>query len=1450
MDGRSIAERIAQQLSSKYGEFLNPNLIYSQLAHETGGFTSSLATEHHNYGGLTQTTPNGLQQPDGSNYYMSFASDEDFADYMADYLYKYKENGLFNSFDAQSYAAALKNGGYFGDEVENYVNGMNRFLGQSGVSDFTMIANEAINPLQPVVQQEESEEATFEDKLNDAVYDSTIWGAFRTFAATKDLPDEAGFKVTQEDIDAVQKELDGDYTATLWVCQNAHSYEQLQKFTKMKKDDLERRKRIDESDIGLSTFGTVLGTLIDPMNYIPVLGATGKVGSMTRYMKMAAGAAIGNVVERGMAQSASGYEQNYPMAALMGAAAGGLLPLSLDLMGKGFGKVGEKLYNDAVDAMENAERMANGQRPTNMLLNASDFMDTLRKMNDATFADSLVNRDIAKTLDPEKGVFVLSLEDAKKIARERGIELSDKVKGIFDDDTGISIMIKDNLLNEDDILKTLLHEKGAHGLKFVLSEKEYQSVMDEIQYRANHNPSPAFRRAIHRAYDKGDPEEILGYLAEELKASNPLMRNIKKKLDKALNSTGVKGHMTDDDFLELLQQSAKQNLEGAQKGYRVLDDGGCTFKGFHYSEKSMLNMKYMDDAASLFTRGKNTLAKFFKRNYLFATPWTVCSTSLSPKLKEFGERVLANPYMQKVTKGVPVELKKTYIMQQTNRYFNNYHKIRDKAVVEKAPIRGKFSATMKEDFDRKVYDAYNAIYGKNVAGHLGEEFDPAVLEGVKTIKEMRDFIIDTMKNSHKIFGEGIQYLPYEWKNIDDELWRFIDNTKRAEFLKLFKNEEEAIDSLIEYAFKNAKRDVFRQRMEAESLEVWKKEVAKSKTKPPKPLPITDEDIESRISKEAYDWAKGIVDQNASNRYLAAGERMADYGNLEFMRHRFPMDTSAKMTLRNGVMFSFDDTLRSFDIDNTLPFMMNRFAGEIALSTLFGNQTVRRINALGELDSFKNNIKGLRGTIEEELKVAANKKLISNSQVNDELKTFDYIFNKLLGVTVDDEPKTRWEALAHCLKDYSYARNGIHMGLNQLSEISGTLAYEGLPALFDLIPSVGRMVDDARLGKGSSEMLQDALLDTFGENANRYIFLDTRSTRVKIWRNVGTGNGFDKAADAVASAVKTSSSFVSALNGLNKLTDNMIFSARKQMLIDTVKWVNNAIELPSYRNPFSKGKLEAAGISDSDAFKATMSKYLQLDKKGNLKGLDIKKFKQEEPMLFMKFYSLINNQAMRCITQDTIGNSNMFKESNPFWKIFFQFKDFTMRATHSQACRIASHREVDDILATVFSMATVMPVTVGLAYGRAYALYGNDSQKRKKYLDNYLATDALIRNSLLRSSVLGSPLSNANDISEAFGFSMSPTIRTTVSRYDKSNDNIFTNPERTLGSAITQLPAFDSALDIGITGANITRAALTDYDFSDRDFKRAMSLLPGQNCLLLLHLRKELASELHLSTKQK
>ena len=95
--------------------------LFCQFLHESEHFTSELAINYYNIGGLSQTEENDAPQPDGNGYYMKFNSYEDYADYFGRYLGYYVENGIDNATTLEEYIVALHDGGYFGDSLENYL---------------------------------------------------------------------------------------------------------------------------------------------------------------------------------------------------------------------------------------------------------------------------------------------------------------------------------------------------------------------------------------------------------------------------------------------------------------------------------------------------------------------------------------------------------------------------------------------------------------------------------------------------------------------------------------------------------------------------------------------------------------------------------------------------------------------------------------------------------------------------------------------------------------------------------------------------------------------------------------------------------------------------------------------------------------------------------------------------------------------------------------------------------------------------------------------------------------------------------------------------------------------------------------------------------------------------------------------------------------------------------
>lgn len=143
---------LANWVAPKTG--IDAKLIFAQWYHESGGFSSQLARENYNFGGMTQNEPTGDpkdKQPDGGNYYMHFGNEEEWAEYYAYYCNKCNEPSLSGSTDVTDFATRLKKNGYFGASIDEYVNGMNSAMSAipSGQPNMSLIDNSKFGKRDP-----------------------------------------------------------------------------------------------------------------------------------------------------------------------------------------------------------------------------------------------------------------------------------------------------------------------------------------------------------------------------------------------------------------------------------------------------------------------------------------------------------------------------------------------------------------------------------------------------------------------------------------------------------------------------------------------------------------------------------------------------------------------------------------------------------------------------------------------------------------------------------------------------------------------------------------------------------------------------------------------------------------------------------------------------------------------------------------------------------------------------------------------------------------------------------------------------------------------------------------------------------------------------------------------------------------------------------------------------
>lgn len=710
--------------------------------------------------------------------------------------------------------------------------------------------------------------------------------------------------------------------------------------------------------------------------------------------------------------------------------------------------------------------------------------------------------------------------------------------------------------------------------------------------------------------------------------------------------------------------------------------------------------------------------------------------------------------------------------------------------------------------NEQIIDCYNAkARGDTIAM---KQFSPEIQSLASDMEELTGDIMRQMqKRSENLGGrKGLGSLleQFDTDNSAKEFFRITDEDKLYEWMgRNYNDMNDVLKDLTEYARRFMDRDAETKYF----IEMKKREFeAKKKTyKGKKPLQWvepTQEEIEEHLEQAAKNWAYGRVDKNNSRLNFDLKDTKLDNPYTAFsdsLKHRLPLDTSGVMKLKNGVEFSFDKDIRSYDLDGFLPQVMNRLSGEIALRATIGDSKAQK-----EFYS----------------KIA--QELAKNSPIRDgnrEIEAMQMGLHKILGIgSYNTNEQKGWDAFSNSIRSLSYANVGGNMTFAQLGELGGSIAYGGWKVLANNIPVLGNLAKNLRLGKDGAEIVENVTRKMYAEDIATRGWRTSASTDSKIYRQIFDKVSADdptpslkgRAADAVNRNIKRAALITSSVNFMPKLTNAMVQSMRQAAIEDALKWASGK-HVGLLRNPFSNKKLAAAGIhtsKDVDNVQKAIKKYL-IDEKGNLDH-----WMDEDPMSFAKFKKLMDNESLRGIQQQSIGNMTPFKEKH---RLFFQFKDFTMKAMNQQFMRALTSHERDDALAALYSYATNTVSYYAMTVAKSYMFYPNDEQKRQEYMEKNGNLQHVLLSGLFRMSMTA-PLSFASDAYEATtGNSM---YRTTVdnTRNSRSSDDSW---DKRVSDVANQTPA------LGMFGRlyNAGQGAyhLAKGDSTNKDIDRLIQAVP-------------------------
>lgn len=1479
-----LAEIAAQEFQNKTGRYLDPNLIWAQWYHETGGFTSELFRTGNNLGGFTTTEDMGddWRQPDGDLWYRPFSSREEGARFAGAYLANYVENGIADATDPVSYAQALKNGGYYGASVEEYASGLTSALGVS--PDFQVF--EEAHPIGPwgetpaPIPEDNRHPSYFErtweetkDKFIDNAVDDGAWAVLRNLWANINASGVSHFLDTynpsQEEVEMVKRELPdtdtqgnkiaGALAAQEYVLTHASSPEALQELLYMKQEDLQRRARVSQMEYGLSTLGSVVGALFDPVTIVAagvsggtaLLAKAGKVAALTKKIsllkkqmrvssaitgmdnfaiqcgtKVALGSAVATT-NRWAAKNYGGWEPDYASAAFLGGAIGGAIGLAGRLRKAG---VRGKKINALEDTIEQTKRtiVAQAEDYVSPMSHKGQVVDYLSKVNQRRLADG--SKEAQELMDANK-LFIVSREHAEKLAAYNGVSLDKKAVAFTDKASGVSVLLSDKVTPKN-IKGLVAHEVGVHqGLQHIMPESSYKQLLNTVQQKMQTSKDPAWQIAAKQA---DNPEEALAYWVEH-------SFNKKEKFWQRLKKNITNKEATDEELKDLIIRGVQNEINKKQV-VTPLTDGSNVVMDIHYSKDNMLtpvHETFMDTKEAVSKENKHWYLDFLglhfspgewlEAGWLPGTLYGKLASSRLPRLREAANILLHDARMrghERFGMTQSTEDIKRFMQDRWLSMYNDFLDDRIKYTVKTyghvGALRNKYINKVNED----IVKCYNLLNENCAALGKADTLSKYPAEIVSLARRMKALRKDMMEfgaaEGEKLGGrKGTgAYLSHDSLFNDDEFYRVVNMDKMYDYVGAHyyggaKGWDKFQEMLTDYAKRNANKKVIREQLEHKAKQDFDIARLQYNSKPhgPKDVPpvktdVTDEAVDAWIEENAKDWAFGIKDRHMSDMEFMDGDVSTFRDNMASFNHRFSMDTSAEMDIGNGVTFCFDRDMRDFDIDKIMPQMINRMSGDVALHATFGEGGTKDFldTCAQELEKSKH-ILGKGGA--ERQKDALRRSIQMIRGVGD--------YN-----TADMK---NWNLLSNMIRKHSYANVGGNMTFAQTGEIGSMVAYSGFHSLLSGIPVFGKT-----LARGWRH-ISNGELASIAEAAEKHLKGESIATKAWHMSSSMTNRAFSQTmahnddgsrtllstvADSAYKWTHRESLLTSTVNQMTKLTDAMEQESRISAITDLIDWANGKT-FSAFRNPVSAKKLKAAGVSDTVSMKRDIKKYLDVPQDQVAASMD--KWMHESPDTFTLWRQLVRNQSLRSIQQQTIGNTGYLKDANWYTKLFFQFKDFTFRTINGQMMRALQSHEVDDGMALMFSMGTNAMTYYGLTVARGYAMYPNDTAKREAFFDRNLTPQRLALAGLTRASFM-SILSVGTDVAEMFtdfqGF------RTTVDNtYKKPRSDMSVSGK--LGKAIGQAPAI-GVLDKTAYGA-VGAYDLATHQGDTRDFDNLMRSLP-------------------------
>lgn len=1235
----------------------------------------------------------------------------------------------------------------------------------------------------------------FGDSLANAWYQNGIVGAIQTQLAKGDeffkyavgspydrssMPEWTPTERHKQELDAIFGNNEARKEAIL---SNAVSDSHYERLVEMHIEHQKLQDKVDARPIGMHSAGAIVGALLGPENLaavlltIPTGGASlgvlasrlgltasrlgmstiARMGTSTVARIGAVGVANGlmNTADGYLSEKYGGYEQNHIANFALGTALGSGISAVGHLMKKG-------LKGKAVSqAGRNIESDAN-----NVILQSMDAqpMETLYKgkvqLGSATHAYAMRTKpktlaDIFKAVSKgaskdmpadEYRLIVKELQDL--VESETGLKFSKKkfkeyiraedFNQKFHDDR--VKFIKDQRW-ADDLLQTnygeyfegysfkQMKEWLQQGITPVSKQsKEYMALERELVEKAKAGDHNALK-ALFMVKDRNAKEVsklLLADLSKELRRATSLAKKHAESPDSAKYAEEVA------KLKDTILSKKTEYKDFLQKFHGELNDDTMDIledelfeiqKALEVTQPAELKVKDFDKTAEDVSNYKDKIGKVTNKLALGGTEFELSYNQKHSKtLKEFAKDTMIDARGRKETTATgSIERDKQFIQEQHyQKHLNEYQAI----YRDSLSLRQKAGALVNP---QKYARVFNEIVSE--AYHLKYRDGVDISNYPKHIQDAVSAVRAFRETALKLYKE---YDLLDIESIDDpnELWRGIDYMKLEGFIGQFKDKQDAEEYLIEY-FKRAFKE-------------------------------TVEDREKAAKELAHDILHG--DETVSSQM----SRDKTPGHL---KQRYPMNTSYQMKLGDDLMFSFDKDLRDTNVFGMMNLVAHKDSAFIAAKR-------RGIDDLGEY------LTNMKDTIQAELRSSVSNKGDAEKYMDAFYRATKAIYGVELNPLRLNEVTSGYERTINAMTNFSYAKAGMWMGMNQLAETMGSVAVNGVKGLLHYIPALHDLTAHIQNNITDKNFIRWLRKHHFASVFNNdYLYSPAvTSSRERALRNKSAAS---RALGFIEDTTEGLANITSAANGLSALTRYALDSMRADIFADAIEESFGKYKSHLAKNLFTEDAFERVG-ADKASIMADLKKYF-----GNIKGADeteiesaLKQWSIDNPHNYQKFHEFINTQAESAVLVSNFGNKPIFT-NNPLARAVLQFKSFTVRANAGHLMRIIDHGTRDDIYGFMASsIANAGVYAIRKAY-KAVLLYGA-TDTAYEYLKEELEPSRLALIGMQRSAQLAG-LSTLNDAYEIL--TGAETSRTTVNRLKRTytGDTVSGYVGFVASNAIDQIP---------------------------------------------------------------